>query len=116
MRIALFPVVALVLGACEGSFVRPENLGMKVAREKSYAARDACLARNAAAEGTSTTDPETLAHAVAMACTAETDQLVAASDLSGDSKVASNIRQDSEFRAMKYVMRARGQTIFNGQH
>ena len=93
--------------------MRPENLGRKVTLEKSYAARDACLAKNAAADGVGTTDPQTLAHAVAMACAAETDKLVAASDLSGDDKVAANIRRDSEFRAMKYVMQARGQAIFN---
>jgi hypothetical protein len=115
MRIVLL-LVALLLGACEGSFVRPENLGRKVQIDKSYAARDACLARNAAADGTGSADPETLAHAVAMACTAETDKLIAASDFSGDSKVANAIRRDTEFRAMKYVLQARGQAIFEGSY
>ena len=103
--------VALLPAACEGSFVRPGDLGRKVNIDRSYEARDVCLARNAAADGTSTTDPATLAHAVAMACSDATDKLIAASDLSGDAKVAASVRQDSEFRAMKYVMRARGQAI-----
>ncbi len=102
----------LLLAACEGSFVRSGDLGRKVNIEKSYEARDACLSRNAAADGTSTTDPETLARAAALACTAETDKLISASDLSGDTKVAASIRRDTEFRALGFVMKARGQAIF----
>jgi hypothetical protein len=116
MRIVLVFVVALLLGACEGSFVRPENLGRKVQIEKSYAARDACLSRNATADGLGATDPQTVANAVALACSPETEKLITASDLGGDARVAANIRQDTEFRAMKYVMQARGQIISNGQH
>ncbi len=108
-----FPILGvLLLAACEGSFVRPGDLGRKVNIDRSYEARDACLARNAAADGTGATDPATLAHAVALACSAETDKLISASDLSGDTKVAASIRQDSEFRAMKYVMQARNQALF----
>ena len=111
MRIVLVLVV-LLLSACEGSFVRPGDLGRKVSIDRSYEARDACLSRNAAADGTSTTDPQTLAQAVAMACAPETAKLIAASDQSGDTKVTAAIRQDSEFRALGFVMKARGQPIF----
>ena len=113
MRIVLVLGV-LLLAACEGSFVRSGDLGRKVNIDRSYEARDACLSRNAAADGTSTTDPATLARAVALACSAETDKLITASDLTGDTKVAASIRQDSEFRAMGFVMKARGQAIFQG--
>ena len=92
--------------------MRSGELGRKVSIDKSYEARDACLARNAAADGVGTEDPTTLAHAAALACSAETDKLIAASDLSGDNKVANQIRQDSEFRALGFVMKARGQTFF----
>jgi hypothetical protein len=102
----------LLLGACEGSFVRAGDLGRKTNIDKSYEARDACLARNAAADGVSSEDPTTLAHAVALACSAETDKLISASDLSGDTKVAARIRQDTEFRALGFVMKARGQRMF----
>ena len=51
MRIVLLLVV-LLLAACEGSFVRSGDLGRKVNIDKSYEARDACLSRNAAADGT----------------------------------------------------------------
>lgn len=80
--------------------------------EKAYEARDRCLARNAAADGTGGTDPATLARAVAMACAAETEELVKASNFDGDARITMNIRQDSEFRALGYVMKARRQTIF----
>lgn len=92
--------------------MRPGDLGRKVNIDRSYEARDACLARNAAADGVSAEDPTTLANAVALACSAETDKLISASDLSGDAKVANQIRKDSEFRAMGFVMKARGQAIF----
>lgn len=106
-------LAALLVGACEGSFFRPEHLGRRVALDKSYAARDACLAQNAAADAGSTADPQALAQTVAQACTAETDKLIAASNRGdSDPKVADQIRKDSEFRALKYVMKARGQAIF----
>jgi hypothetical protein len=111
MRIVLVLGV-LLLAACEGSFVRSGDLARKVNIEKSYEARDACLSRNAAADGTGSTDPETLAHAVAMACAAETDKLIVASETTGDARVAAAIRHDSEFRALGFVMKARGQAIF----
>ena len=111
MRYVLVLVVLLLAG-CEGSFVRSGDLGRKVNIDRSYEARDACLARNAAADGTSGEDPTTLAHAAALACSPETDKLIAASDLSGDTKVANQIRKDSEFRALGFVMKARGQAIF----
>ena len=88
--------------------MRSGDLGRKVGIDKSYEARDACLARNAAADGTRGENPPTLAHAVALSCSAETDKLIVASNLSGDAKVAASIRQDSEFRAITYVMQARG--------
>jgi hypothetical protein len=111
MRYVLVLVV-LLLAACEGSFVRSGDLGRKVNIEKSYEARDACLARNAAADGTMSLDAASVAQAAALACTAETDKLISASDLSGDTKVANQIRKDSEFRALGFVMKARGQAIF----
>jgi hypothetical protein len=49
---------------------------------------------------------------VALACSAETEQLVTAANRDGDAKVAAAIRADSEFRARGYVLKARGQLIF----
>jgi hypothetical protein len=108
MRTALVFLV-LLLSACgntTGDGRRTSNI------DKSYAARDACLARNAAADDISNSDPATLARAVALACSSETEQLVMAANRDGDAKVAAAIRADSEFRARGYVLKARGQLIF----
>ena len=103
----------LVLGACEGSFFRPEHLGKKTYYDKSYAERDACLSSKADAESGGPADNETLAHSIALACTQQTNKLIAAADRGdADPKVAAQIRKDSEFRALKYVMKSRGQAIF----
>lgn len=107
-----FLLFALLLGACEGSFFRPEHLGRRVSYEKSYEARDACLVRNANADAGSSESSENIAHAVAMACAAETDRLIQAANRGdSDPKVAAAIRQDTEFRAVKYVMRAQGRSL-----
>jgi hypothetical protein len=108
MRIALVFLV-LLLSAC-GNTTGDGRRTSKI--DKSYVARDACLARNAAADDISNSDPATLAHAVALACSAETEQLVTAANRDGDAKVAAAIRADSEFRAKGYVLKARGQLIF----
>jgi hypothetical protein len=108
-----FVLLVLLVSACEGSFVRPEDLGRKVQIEKSYEARDTCLKTQAAADGTESTDPATLAHAAALACQQQTDKLIAAANTDGNAQVTEQIRQDTEFRAVKYVMRARGRATFD---
>ena len=109
MRIAVV-FLALLLGACaEGTYQSPIDGRLMTKIDRSFAARDACLARNASADDISNSDPATLARAVALACTSETEQLVAVSNRDGDPRAASAIRRDSEFRAMGYVLRARGQ-------
>ena len=108
MRPALVLLV-LLLSACgysTGDGRRTTNI------EKAYEVRDACLVRNVTADDTANSDPATIAHAVAMACSPETEKLLAAANRDGDSKVAAAIRQDSEFRARGYVLKVRGQLIF----
>ena len=107
-----FVLLVLLVTACEGSFVRPENLGRKVEINKSYEARDTCLKQQAVADGTAGIDPATLAHAAALACERETNRLITAANTDGDSKVTLSIRQDTEFRAKKYILQARGLTAF----
>jgi hypothetical protein len=109
MRLA-FVLLVLLLTACEGSFIRPEDLGRKVAIDKSYEARDTCLKHNAVA-GTAGAEAAELASAAALACQSETDRLITAANPDGDSKVTASIRQDTEFRAMKYVLQARSPAI-----
>ena len=75
----------------------------------SGTAKPAQLLRNASADDISNSDPATLARAVALACASETEKLVEVSNRDGDPRAADAIRKDSEFRAMGYVLRARGQ-------
>jgi hypothetical protein len=108
MRSALVLLV-LLLSACgntSGDGRRTANI------DKAYKVRDASLARNAEADDISNSDRATVAHAVARACSPETEKLLAAANRDGDSKVAAAIRKDSEFRAMGYVLKAHGQLIF----
>ena len=107
-----FVLLVLLVTACEGSFIEVEDPGRKVEIDKSYEARDTCLKHQAVADGTGGTEPETLAHAAALACQAETDRLIAAANTDGDAKVTASIRQDTEFRALKYVLQTRGLTGF----
>ena len=110
MRTAIVFLI-LLLSACEGGFVSPSDRWRVPRVSEAYAARDACLAKNAATEGDGTVDAETAARAVAQACAAETEKLVEISNRDGDAKVAANIRENSQFRAMRYVLKARGQYI-----
>ena len=111
MRLAVIALL-LLLGACEGSFFAVSDRWRSPRISEAYAARDACLSRSAASESV-TISAATAAHDVAQACASETEKLVAISNRDGDSKVAVNIRENSEFRAMGYVLRARGQPAFS---
>ena len=104
-----FLLLVLSLTACEGSFFRAEDLGRKVEINKSYEARDTCL-KHKAADGMASADPAELASTAALACQSETDRLITAANPDGDSKVTASIRHDTEFRALKYVLQARGLT------
>lgn len=86
--------------------------GREATIDRLSAKRDSCLSRNASADITTDSDAATIARAIALACSDETDKLVAAINRDGDTKVTAAIRQNTEFRAMGYVLRARGQVIF----
>jgi hypothetical protein len=100
MRPALAFLV-LLLSACSNTTTGDGRRTANI--EKAYEVRDACLVRNVTADDTANSDPATVAH---------TEKLLAAANRDGDSKVAAAIRQDSEFRARGYVLKARGQLIF----
>jgi hypothetical protein len=109
MRTA-FACLALLLGACSvGTYSSPTDGRLATRIERSFAARDACLAKNAAADDVGNADPAAIARTVALACTSETEKLVEVSNRDGDPRAANAIRKDSEFRAMGYVLRARQQ-------
>lgn len=108
MRLLLLAIV-LSLSACAGAYHTPSDGRLQTRINDAYAARDACLARNAAADGTMGANASTVAQAVALSCSAETEKLVDVSNRDGDPKVAIAIRRDSEFRARGFVAKARGQ-------
>jgi hypothetical protein len=109
MRTALI-FVALLLSACaETTYTSPSDGRLTTRIDRSFAARDACLAKNASADDVGNSDPATIARAIALACAPETEKLVEVSNRDGDPRVADAIRKDSEFRAMGCVLRARGQ-------
>ena len=101
----------LLLSACEGSFFSVGDRWHTPRIQEAYEARDACFARVATVECAQIDDATAAARAVAQDCSAETEKLVAVANRDGDIKVASNVRQDSAFRAMHYVLKARGQVI-----
>jgi hypothetical protein len=103
--------LVLVLGACEGSFFSVGDRWHTPRITEAYAERDACLAKNAATEAPGAIDPSAAARAVAQDCSPQTEKLVKISNRDGDSQVAANIRYNSQFRAMGYVMRSRGQVM-----
>jgi hypothetical protein len=108
MRIAVVLLV-LPLSACAGAYATPSDGRLKTRIDTAFAARDACLARNVASDSAAGADAAAVARAVAQGCVAETEKLVEVSNRDGDPRVADAIRRDSEFRAMGYVLRARGQ-------
>jgi len=108
MRIALVLLV-LSLGGCAGAYHTYSDGRLATRIDDSYKARDACLVRNVAADGTMSLDAASVANAAALACSAETDKLITVTNPSGDPAVADRIRRDSEFRAMGFVLKARGQ-------
>jgi hypothetical protein len=108
MRIALVPLI-FALSACAGAYHTSSDGRLSTRINNSYAARDACLSRNVTAEGTMSEDAATVARAAAMACRAETEKLIEVMNQDGDPKVANAVRRDTEFRAMGFVLRARGQ-------
>jgi len=111
MRFLLVCLV-LILPGCEQSFFMVGDKGREATIGRLSETRDNCLTRNASADITTDSDATTIARAIALACSAETEKLAVAVNRDGDTKVTSAIRQNSEFRAMGYVLRARGQVIF----
>lgn len=76
---------------------------------KTYEARDACLQRQAAPYAGDTADASSVGRIISANCQAETDALIASSNPHNDPVVTAAIRQDSDFRATGYVLKARGQ-------
>jgi hypothetical protein len=102
-------MMGLAVAACAGAYQTPSNGRLNTRINDAYAARDACLAKNAESGLGLSLDASAAGHAVALACVPQTEKLVEVINRDGDPTVAEAIRSDSEFRAMGYVLRARGQ-------
>ena len=109
MRIA-FVLVMVLLGGCAGAYHTPSDGRLQTRINNAYAARDACLERNASADAARVPTTSFIAQTVAAACEAETDQLIDVMNRDGDPRVAAAIRRDSEFRAQGFVAKARGES------
>jgi hypothetical protein len=99
----------LLVTACDGFHAGYVSAGGAPAAtvrgiDTAYAERDACLARNATERALAGASVHARAQALALACAAETEQLITASRR-GDAAVASAIRDDTEFRALGFVLR-----------
>lgn len=102
--------VLLATAACEGSFISVGDRWHAPRIDEAYAARDACLSRQAAQEAVVPAEADAAARAVAQACAGQTEDLVRISNRDGDVKVAENIRANSESRALRYVLQARARS------
>ena len=103
------PLMAFALAACAGAYQTPSDGRLNTRINNAYAARDTCLSKNASSDLGLSLDAAAAARAVALACVPETEKLVEVLNRDGDPRVAESVRSDSEFRAMGYVLRARGQ-------
>ena len=110
---ATLAFLLLSLGACHSASVL-KGAGYSDPRlsgriDDAYEARDACLARNAAPSVTGVSDVATIARAVALSCQPETDKLIAVTNPFQDPQVTAAIMKDSDGKAMRYVLLARGE-------
>ena len=109
--LALLPLVLLASSdGVRAGFLNASGTPSDTARgiDQAYAERDACLARNATERAVAGATVKARARSVALACAAETERLAAVSSR-GHADVAAAIRDDSEFRARGFVLRAPAQ-------
>ena len=103
----LFVAAILSTGACS---VNPQYSAPWTVRAvgTAYEARDACLAKYASLHSESGIDAQRVGLEVSANCEAETIALITSSNPHHDMAITAAIRQDSDFRARGYVLKARG--------
>ena len=110
---ATLAVLALSLGACNSAALLGEagqsNPKVVTQIERAYEARDACLSRNAVPSSRTNEDVASVAAAVALACMPETNQLIAVTNPYQDPRIAEAILKDSDSKATRFVLLARGE-------
>ncbi len=109
---AAMVLLPVLLGGCEAaSSMRGAGWSdpklMKSIND-AYEARDNCLVANIHLAD-AFASAQSLAAQAAASCQTQTDVLNALSNPYGDPRITAAIQQDSSFRAMGYVLKARGQ-------
>ncbi|NQW50535.1 MAG: hypothetical protein HQ465_04760 [Rhodospirillales bacterium] len=106
-------LLPLLLGGCEaatslrGAGLSDPNLMKSI--DAAFEARENCLAANVHLADDNGASAQSLAATAAASCQTQTDALNALSNPYGDPRITAAIQRDSSFRAMGYVLRARGQ-------
>jgi len=109
---AAMVLLPVLLGGCEaassmsGAGLSDPKLMKSI--NDAYEARDNCLVANIHLADAFASAQSLAAQATA-SCQTQTDVLNALSNPHGDPRITSAIQKDSSFRAMGYVMKARGQ-------
>jgi len=110
---AALVLLPLMLGGCEaatslrGAGLSDPNLMKSI--DAAFEARDNCLAANVHLSDAYGASAQSLAATAVASCQTQTDVLISLSNPYGDPRIAAAIQRDSSFRAMGYVLRARGQ-------
>jgi hypothetical protein len=110
-------LLVLSLGACnsvsvfKGAGYSDTRLAERI--ERAYAARDACLAKNAVPSGAGQTGVASVAQAISLACMPETNQLIAVTNPYQDPRVTQEIMKDTDAKAVRYVRLADGEGVKN---
>lgn len=103
----LIVVALLSLAACSMNPQYSEPWTVRSVSQR-YEARDACLVKHAVPYVARASDATSIGRTISSNCQAETNALIASSNPHNDPLVTAAIRQDSEFRAIGYVLKARG--------
>jgi hypothetical protein len=116
MRTSLRAAVVLVpvlLGGCEAASSMAgagwSDPKLMKSINDAYEARDNCLVANIHLADAFSNNTQSLAAQAAASCQTQTDVLNALSNPHGDPRITAAIQKDSSFRAMGYVLKARGQ-------
>ena len=110
---AVMVLLPVLLGGCEaassmaGAGLSDPKLMKSI--NDAYEARDNCLIANIPLADVNNASAQSLAARAAASCQTQTDVLISLSNPSNDPRITSAIQRDSSFRAVGFVMKARGQ-------
>ena len=110
---AALVLLPFLLGGCEAATsLRGAGLSdpkLMKSIDDAFEARDNCLVANIHLADVYAGSAQSLAAPAAASCQTQTDVLISLSNPYSDPRIAAAIQKDSSFRAMGYVLKARGQ-------